>query len=68
MTFYIKGLFVGLGSVALFYVALRLFLLAPGSRIGNIILYPVYLLIFLFRNPNPSLGAVAGGSNLLLQL
>jgi hypothetical protein len=59
MTFYIKGLLISLGSVALFYAALRFFLL--GTRVGNLLLTPVYLLFFLFHK-NAPVGSVAGGN------
>ena len=60
MTFYVKGVLVSLGSVALFYAALRFLLM--GTPVGNLILTPIYLLAFLFRDKSAPMGAVAGGN------
>jgi hypothetical protein len=67
MAFYLKGFLISLGSVALFYAALRFLMM--GTKVGNAIMLPFVLVFLFFRDPNAPLGAVAGGSpNLLLHL
>jgi len=58
MTFYLKGLLVSLGSVAVFYAALRF--LTLGTKVGNALMMPFVLISLYFRDKNAPLGAVAG--------
>ena len=64
MTFYIKGLLISLGSVALFYAALRFLMM--GTRVGNALMLPFVLLSIVLRDKNAPLSAVAGGNPSLL--